>query len=375
MPLRAPQTHDPPPSLPPTPVEEVRYANRRKVYARAFPAAHEAAARSTLAAKASGPTAAVRETLKFETTGADEELVVQVFEPALLGPDVLVGAARVSLWAAITEGPQALSARLAPPRGAAGGAPAGEVVLRLAFELRRRPQQAAPAHGAATAAPVWLQPPQAQEQQRALHQQKQPDAAGTPGWLGQPAPCPQPAMGYPAVGAVAAPEWGAQAAFNPWGQAPAGPDHARGAPQPGAATGAALAASPYPQDPTTFAYPARGAAAAGQRPAGGQYAALQQQLPPPQQQYPQAPYASGYPQQAPPHGAQQLPPHAQQLPTMPVMYSQNGRPQGGGGGGLPALLGGGGGGGGSKPGGASGVGLGGAILGGVAAALALDAIF
>jgi hypothetical protein len=169
---------------------------------------------------------------------------------------------------------------------------------------------------------------------------------------------PQPAaMGYPAVGALSAPQWGQQepTSGSQWGQQkPATPSW--GQPQaPVQAPQSAVAPSPYPHDP--LAYPHQWAPpAAAASPSSGK---LAQQLPYPQQQppYPQQPPA-GYAQQAPYHSS-----GPQQLPTMPVVYGSGPPPNGGHAPAQAARP--------SKPG----IGIGTALLGGLAAGLALDAIF
>jgi hypothetical protein len=75
------------------------------------------------------------------TTPADEELILAVFETALLGPDTMLGTARVGLWNAITERGDLLCVQLQPPQNSAAarkGARVGEVIVRLEFSLSDR---------------------------------------------------------------------------------------------------------------------------------------------------------------------------------------------------------------------------------------------
>lgn len=301
--------------------------------------------------------------LTLRTAEADEEFAVSVYEHNLIGSDDLIGVARVSLWTVITERSQLLSGvPLMPPPGTPGarhGQPVGEVALRLDFTVAPRGQQSA-----AAAAAQWQQPQQQQwaaaaAPATAQWQQAVPAASGwdrpaaaaaaAAGGYGSYQPAAASAAGatsaYPTIGAMgAAPSTsaGAAASPSPWEHYPNAVDSTT------KAAGAAAPASPYPQHPTTYAYQPQAAPAnQPQAPAGVQYG------------YPlnggggaaaAAPHGwpHGYPQQA-----------AQQLPTMPVVYGNQQQP------GRPGA---------SKPGG-SGPGFGMGLLGGVAAALALDAIF
>lgn len=392
-------------------------------------------ARATRQAKLTHLSCDINQTLSLPTTAADEEVIISVYEANLIGADTLHGTARVPLWTAITEGGQALTAPLLPPHSGSCAQPIGEVQLRLDFTVnqasqRRPPQQQQWQQQPAAVPQLWQQqqPPVAQQQWQeqpgrqapaqpySLQQPPQQvgwnqpplyDPTPVPGWDRLPsgaAPYPVPGAPYPdAPAATAYPPmngFGAQhygssttAADSSSSQYPGTTPAAlpNGVATPAAANGAvnATPASPYPQHPTTFVYQAGGGVAKAQpgspvkqqqqqqwqQPPGQQQQQWEQ--PPGQQQSYQMqpgaygqpfgqPYGQPYGQPGQPYG---MPPQPQ-LPTMPVVYDD--KPQGGGG--LMGGLLGGGGGGGSKPA-ASGIGIGTAVLGGLAAGLALDALF
>ncbi len=262
---------------------------------------------------------------QLRTTEADEELTVAIYDANRIGSDTFIGAARVPLWTAITEGSQALSAPLLAPAGSTAarrGEPVGEVLMRLKFAV-------APRAAAAAAAPQqqWQQQAAAYSQQQQQQQQQ---------WQQQPAAAAASSSAaaasgahYPTIGAMTDAGGSYPAAAAPWGGAPY----------------AKAEAAPYPQDPTRMTF--QGQPVTGVAAAAAGYGQQQQQQQP-------AGWPQGYPQQP-----------GQQLPMMPVRYDNPGRPAGFGGN-RP---------GGNRPGGGSGPGFGMGLLGGVAAALALDAIF
>ncbi|GBF99468.1 hypothetical protein Rsub_12136 [Raphidocelis subcapitata] len=321
-------------------VAEVRgVPGKAKLYLRAQTPSGAAAA--TPHAKTARLLCEPRARLALPVTEADEELTVAVYEAALLGPDTLVGSARVPLWTAITERAQSLAVPLAGP-GRGGGC---EVALRLEFEVA--PRAAAAAAAQQQQQQQWQQWPAAAYEGQPRAQQAQQAQQAQPQWPPQAQQAAAAGWDRPVQGYAPATGFGAVEA---WQTRPAEPQQA------------AAAKPAYPETPTSYAYggqpqqqPAQGV------PAYGQQAYYGQPQPQQQQQYAAPPpYANGYPRPGQP------------LPTMPVVYGNGqGAHQAGGGGGL---FGGSAGGGGARPAG-SGMGFGAGLLGGVAAALALDAIF